>query len=102
MTFYSALALRRLGRKSAMRKLLREMLGHARTLRKTRARLDYFATSLPTMLLFDTDIQYDQETTAMFLESQVWLGLGRPAKAKALLTLILARDPHHAWRQIDK
>ena len=77
-------------------KLLRDLLAYARKLQKTEARIDYFATSLPTMLLFDDDLQSRQETTALFLQAQAHLGLGQRAKARALLRRVLKRDPNHA------
>ena len=48
------------------------------------------------MLLFDDDIQFRQETTALFLQAQARLGLGERTKAKKLLTTVLRRDPNHA------
>ncbi len=96
MTFYSALAWKRLGRKAKAKELLRDLLAYAERLAKTPAKIDYFATSLPTMLLFDDDLQFRQETSALFLQAQAHLGLGRKAKAKNLLQKILQRDPNHA------
>jgi tetratricopeptide (TPR) repeat protein len=96
MTYYSALALRRLGKKAAADKLLRALLAYAQSLAKTAAKIDYFATSLPTMLLFDDDLQARQLTTALFLEAQARLGLGQKARATALLRTVLKRDPSHA------
>jgi tetratricopeptide (TPR) repeat protein len=96
MTYYSALSWERLGRKDKARRLLRDLLGHARQLQQAEARIDYFATSLPTMLLFDDDLPFRQETTALFLQAQAHLGLGRRAKAEALLRTVLKRDPNHA------
>ena len=96
MTYYSALSLLRLGRKAAAQKLLRELLTYAQDLQRSQAKIDYFATSLPTMLLFEDDIQFRQETTALFLQAQAHLGLGRKAKARTLLTSVLVRDPSHA------
>lgn len=96
ITYFSALALRRLGQKSAAEKLLRALLAHARELAKTEAKIDYFATSLPTMLLFDDDLTARQHTTAQFLEAQALLGLGRKSAAAALLRTVLKRDPSHA------
>ena len=96
MTYYSALALQRLGRKEKARKLLRELLAYARKLRKTEAKIDYFATSLPAMLLFEDDLQFRQETTALLLEAQVRLGLGKKAQGRSLLKKVLKRDPSHA------
>jgi hypothetical protein len=75
---------------------LRELLAYARKLQKAEARIDYFATSLPAMLLFDDDLQFRQETTALFLQAQAQLGLGRKAGAASLLRKVLRRDPNHA------
>jgi hypothetical protein len=57
--------------------------------------MDYFATSLPTMLLFEDDLQQRQQTTALFLQAQAQLGLGRRAAARMLLHTVLQRDPNH-------
>jgi Tfp pilus assembly protein PilF len=48
------------------------------------------------MLLFDDDLQFRQETTALFLQAQAQLGLGKKLKAKRLLKAVLKRDPNHA------
>ncbi|MGA2271876.1 MAG: DUF5107 domain-containing protein [Bryobacteraceae bacterium] len=96
MTYYSAFAWQRLGRKTRAQKLLRELLAHARRLARTKAKIDYFATSLPTMLLFEDDLQARQTTAALFLEAQARLGLGQRAAARKLLRKVLARDPSHA------
>lgn len=95
MTYYSALSLERLGKKSAAQKLLRDLLAYARQLGKSRAEIDYFATSLPAMLLFDEDIQARQRTNALFLEAQALLGLGRKAEGRKRLRTVLDRDPNH-------
>jgi tetratricopeptide (TPR) repeat protein len=96
MTFYSALALDKLGRKQHAKKLFNELLAYALKLQKEKAKIEYFATSLPTMLLFDDDLQLRQETTALFLQAQAWFGLGRKSRAKRLLQQVLRRDPNHA------
>ncbi|BET66754.1 DUF5107 domain-containing protein [Opitutales bacterium ASA1] len=95
-TYYRALALRKLGRPKEATALLRALRDHARTLARTEAKIDYFATSLPTMLLFDEDLQARRFTTARFLEAQASLGLGRRDLAARLLRDVLARDPSHA------
>jgi tetratricopeptide (TPR) repeat protein len=96
MTYYSALALQRLDRRTEARQLLFGLLAYARTLASTPAKIDYFATSLPTMLLFDDDLQARQLTTALFLEAQAHLALGKAAPAQRLLRKVLKRDPNHA------
>ena len=96
MTFYSALSLKKLGQRAEAKRLLRDLLAYANKLQKTPATIDYFATSLPTMLLFDDDLQFRQQTTAFFLQAQAYLGLGPKTKARALLKTVLRRDPNHA------
>ena len=96
MTFYSALSCEKLGKRAKAAKIFGDLLRYARELAKARAKIDYFATSLAAMLLFDDDLQRRQETAALFLEAQAQLGLGRKARAKALLQTTLKRDPSHA------
>ena len=96
MTYYSALAWQKLGQKAKATRLLRELLAYAKQVQKTDAKIDYFATSLPTMLLFNEDLQFRQETGALFLQAQALLGLGQKAAARRLLSTVLTRDPNHA------
>ena len=95
MTFYSALAMQKLGRKPQATRLLNSLAAYSKKLAKTEAKIDYFATSLPTMLLFVDDLQFRQETTSLFLEAQAQLGLGRRSAARRLLRAVLRRDPNH-------
>jgi tetratricopeptide (TPR) repeat protein len=95
MTYFSALSLQRLGQAEAAQKLLRELLAYGKRLAKTPAKIDYFATSLPTMLLFDDDIQFRQGTAALFLQAQALLGLGRKKQARETIDAVLKRDPNH-------
>jgi len=57
------------------------------------------------MLLFDEDLQFRQGTTALFLQAQAQLGLGKKTGARKILKAVLRRDPNHAlaadlWREI--
>lgn len=96
MTYWSALALRRLGREPEARRLFEETLDYAATLDKTLPKIDYFATSLPTMLLFEEDLNSRQHITATFLRAQALLGLGRQEQAQAALAEVLKLDRAHA------
>jgi len=96
MTYYSAVSREKLGQRAKARQLFRDLRTYARKLQKTPATIDYFATSLPTMLLFDDDLQFRQETTALFLQAQAQLGLGGRTKARTLIQTVLHRDPNHA------
>ncbi len=96
MTYYAALAWQQLGRKGKAKRLLADLLAYAEELEHAEVKIDYFATSLPTMLLFDDDLALRQAIGARFLQAQARLGLGQKARAGRLLQSVLQRDPHHA------
>jgi tetratricopeptide (TPR) repeat protein len=96
MTYYNALALKRLGKTAEAETLLRELLRYANAFAEQPAKIDYFATSLPAMLLFEDDLQKRNTITATFLQAQARLGLGETAKAQELLGAVLLFDRNHA------
>ena len=96
MSYWSGLALRRLGREQEAVSLFGEILAYTESLEKATPKIDYFATSLPTMLLFEEDLQKSQHITATFLRAQALLGLGREAEARAALDEVLRLDRAHA------
>jgi hypothetical protein len=96
LTFYNALALTRLGRGQEANDLLQGLVEFAAELRRKEPKVDYFATSLPQMLLFEDDARKRNETRADFLEAQARIGLGDNAAGHVLLDRVLAADPNHA------
>ncbi|QNI34789.1 DUF5107 domain-containing protein [Alloacidobacterium dinghuense] len=94
-TYWSAMALRKLGRESEADALFREILDHAAALEKQTPKIDYFATSLPAMLLFEEDLNERQVITALFLRAQALLGLGKKAEGIALLHRVQQKDSSH-------
>ena len=96
MSYFSARALERLGHGDEAKDLYSKLRDHAIALERAPAKIDYFATSLPTMLLFEDDLQARQESAAWFLQAQAAFGLGDQATAEACLNKILQRDPSHA------
>jgi tetratricopeptide (TPR) repeat protein len=103
MTVYSALSLEKLGKKREARKLLEKLCRHGVALEKAPAKIDYFATSLPALLLFEDDLQARQMISARFLQAQALWGLGQKSLAKKLLKDVLRRDPSHSLaREISR
>lgn len=96
MTVYSALAAGKLKRRARQRALLNGLVAYARTLRQQPARIDYFATSLPTMLLFEDDLKRKQLILSLLLEGQALWAMGREREGKAKLRRVLKLDPSHA------
>jgi thioredoxin-like negative regulator of GroEL len=95
MTCFSALAWRRLGHPDRAARLIDGLAAHLAELRGTPARIDYFTTSLPTMLLFDDDLQARQDTQAEFLAAQLAALRGQRDTALDHLAVVLAREPAH-------
>ena len=96
MSLYNALAMMRLGRHADAAELLQHLLAYAESLKTEEPKIDYFATSLPQMLLFEDDAAKRNEVTATFLEAQARLGLGDVAASRTLLDRVLELDSNHA------
>ena len=95
-TYWSAMALTRLGRNAEARELFKAIYAFAEELDQQTPRIDYFATSLPAMLLFDEDLKTRQTITARFLQAQALLGMRKRERALNLLHEVLALDLSHA------
>ena len=96
MTYYSILAMQRLGRMQAAGTLRRAVLVYAKRLLHNPAKNDYFATSLPTLLLFEADQQAQQAHFALFLQAQMYAVRDNIKQSVQLLKKILRSDPAHA------
>ena len=68
LTVFKALALRELGREADARAVLEAMAAHAVAELGIPARIDYFATSLPNLLVFDEDIQESKKSAMRHLQ----------------------------------
>ncbi len=96
MTYWSGQAWRRLGDDAAAEGVFRRISAYAAELEKAEAKVDYFATSLPTMLLFEEDLGKRKTVQAEFLRAQALVGLGEVAAAEATLGKVLAMEANHA------
>lgn len=94
-TYWSAMALRALGSETEAAELFHAIDVYACKLEEDTAKIDYFATSLPAMLLFHEDLKERQNITARFLHAQAQLGLGNKDEAKRLLSEVLSLDHSH-------
>ncbi|RLP74801.1 DUF5107 domain-containing protein [Mycetocola tolaasinivorans] len=96
MTYYSIRAAGRLGEAGLAERLTRELGDYVAVTRQTPAKIDYFATSLPTMLIFHEDVQQTQDNLLDLIEAQLALLAGDVARAETLLNERAAEDPANA------
>lgn len=94
-TYFSVLAARRLGDASAADQLAAGLAAYTADLATSRAAIDYFATSLPSLLLFDDDPQRRQDLHVELLRGQLALLDGDGAAAGQHLDAVLVTDPSH-------
>ncbi|MCS4274933.1 tetratricopeptide (TPR) repeat protein [Mycetocola sp. BIGb0189] len=93
MTYYSIRAARRLGEDALAERLTRELGEYVADTRTRVAKIDYFATSLPSMLIFHEDVQQTQDNLLDVMEAQLALLAGDVARAADLLATRAAKDP---------
>ncbi|GAB3654515.1 DUF5107 domain-containing protein [Glycomyces tarimensis] len=86
-------ALRRLGKTDAAQALRDDLARYIEAQAQTAARIEYFATSLPTMLLFNADIQAAHDTRVTVLRAQLAHLDGDLDRAADLADTALERDP---------
>jgi tetratricopeptide (TPR) repeat protein len=93
--YWRSLALAELGRGDDARGLAQRLLRGARRRAREEVRIDYFATSLPTLLVFDDDLGARNRTSCRYLEGLALDALGRRAQALRAFGDTLARQPDH-------
>jgi tetratricopeptide (TPR) repeat protein len=95
MSYYSILSLCRLGRDTEARERIAGLLEYSESLSKRAATIDYFATSLPTMLLFNDDLNARQQIQSKVLRAQALFASHRGFEAVQLLSEVLGQDASH-------
>ena len=98
--YWRALAMRALGDETGASSLLEALLRSARRRARRPQRIDYFATSLPTFLIFEDDLGLRNRTLCRYLEGLALAGLGRNRAAARALRDVLGLDVNHvraAW-----
>lgn len=100
-SYAAVLARRRLGGTDAADTMTAGLAAWCDDLAARPARVDYFATSLPTLLLFTTDPAVATARRLAFLRAQVDVLAGRCDDAARRLADLLHADPaHHAARDL--
>jgi tetratricopeptide (TPR) repeat protein len=96
MTYWRGAALEKLHRPEHARQVFQNIAAHADAIEQQEPKIDYFATSLPTMLLFHEDLAHRNRVLAAFLRAQAAYGLHGAEAAIPMLQSVLALDSNHA------
>ncbi|WP_346854644.1 DUF5107 domain-containing protein [uncultured Draconibacterium sp.] len=96
LSYYKALSLKELGKTEESNELLGRIKAFAEAKLKETVQIDYFATSLPLLLVFDDDIQMRNTIDAKYLIALVKFGQGLVEDAKKNLKEILLLNSMHA------
>jgi hypothetical protein len=90
LSYFRGLSLRELGREQAACETFSDLRTFAEAKLKEVAKIDYFATSLPNLLVFDEDLQARRDAKNHLLLALAHHGLGEDESARAALERALA------------
>jgi tetratricopeptide (TPR) repeat protein len=96
-TYFQALALRAMGDEEAAFNAFSNLAAYAEQLATMKPVIDYFATSLPNLLLFEDDLDKRNHVDALLLSALGDDGLGNTAKSIHQLEQVLVEDPNHLF-----
>ena len=92
---YQALAWRKLGRPEKAEQIFRKLVDFGGEHLNDEIRIDYFAVSLPDMLVFDVDLNLRNKLHCTYLVALGHLGLGNYGPAIDMLHQVLGMDINH-------
>ncbi len=90
LSYFRGLSLRELGREDDARALFADLKSFAEAKLGEPAKIDYFATSLPNLLVFDEDLQARRDAESHLLMGFALHGLGDADTARASLAKVMS------------
>jgi tetratricopeptide (TPR) repeat protein len=90
LSYFRGLSMREMGREDEALALFRDLKAFAETKLKEPAKIDYFATSLPNLLVFDEDLKARRDAENHLLMALAFHGLGDSEAARTALDKTLA------------
>lgn len=94
--FYQGLAWKKLDQADKANLIFERLIDYGNTHQHDEAALDYFAVSLPDLLIFDSDLNALNYIHCLYLMALGYLGLENNSKAEELFNQILEADKAHA------
>jgi tetratricopeptide (TPR) repeat protein len=96
-SWFQAMALQALGNSQAAHEVSSSLAEFAQMQMETEPKIDYFATSLPNLLLFDDDLCKRNRIDSLLLGALASHGLGDEQRASSQLEQIVAEAPNHLF-----
>ena len=101
LTYFRAMSLEAVGRETEAAALLKDMRAFAEQQMAKEAKIDYFATSLPNLLLFEDDLGKRHQLEHLFVLALAELGLRNIERAREQLKQVLSLDCNHIAADIE-
>jgi tetratricopeptide (TPR) repeat protein len=92
---YQALAWEKLNEQEKAKTIFKKFIAFGEKHMDDEMHIDYFAVSLPDMLVFDIDINRRNKIHCIYLVALGYLGSGNEVRAAALLNEVLTMDVNH-------
>lgn len=94
--FYQGLSFLKLNQPAKGAAIFKGLIAYGLTHIEDAVTTDYFAVSLPDMLVFEDDLQLRNRVHCLFMQALGYVGLEQYDEARSLLQQVLAADAQHA------
>jgi tetratricopeptide (TPR) repeat protein len=94
--FYQGLSWEKLGDKEKATQIFNKLLAYGKAHENDVVKIDYFAVSLPNLLIFDDDLDMRNRVHTYFLQGLGMLGLDKFEAAQAMFIQVIELDAMHA------
>ncbi len=95
MVFYKGLALKALQKSEAAKNCFDKLILYGQTHLNDHVRIDYFAVSLPDLLIFNEDLDEKNRVHCLFMAALGHIGKGQKGQAREIMARIANENPNH-------
>lgn len=93
--FYQGMAWKKLGNKEKAQAIFTKLIEYGKAHRNDEVKIDYFAVSLPDLLIFEDDLNVRNQIHCDYIMGLGYLGLNKNEEAAACFEKVLASDNMH-------
>jgi tetratricopeptide (TPR) repeat protein len=93
--FYQGMAWKKLGNKEKAQAIFNRLIEYGRAHRNDEVRIDFFAVSLPDLLIFEDDLNRRNQVHCDYIMGLGYLGMHKMEEAAGCFEKVLAADNMH-------